>query len=187
MSCFLCVSALNILVLAKEIVMTKEVQNVKNDEVCLNLEVREDLVFCLEKVILGLYSFSTPVSFTPFTCGGFSRLWRSNVKTCFLEKFLLWFLLSWCYICYFVCAGNGSSFILILIWEELLKCVKPSPLEIVFFNAVLVHWIHWLVLQDLWGWCWPGGEKGIEKWEKWLLSLGQWAFKLPHLFFDALS
>lgn len=38
MSHFLCVSALNILVLAKEIVMTKEVQNVKNDEVCLKYE-----------------------------------------------------------------------------------------------------------------------------------------------------
>lgn len=184
---FLCVSALNILILVKEIIMTKEVLSVKNEEVCLNLEVRMDLVFCLEKVILSLYSFSTPASFTPFTCGGFSKLWRFNVKTCCLEEFLLWFFLSWCYICYFCLCWQWKFIYPHFDLGGIIKMDEAIPFGDFFFCAALVHWIHWLELQEVWGWCWPGGKKGIENWEKWLLSLGQWAFKLPRLFFDALS
>lgn len=133
-----------------------------------------------------LYSFSSPVSFTPFTCGGFSKLWRSNLKACccLKEEFLLWSLLPWCCICYFCCAGNGSSFILTLNWEELLKWMKPSPLEVFLCCPGVMDRVGGALGLILARW----GERDWELGKVTCVTfLFQWAFKLPHLFFGALS
>lgn len=64
-----------------------------------------------------------------------------------------------------------SSPIFFLNWEELFKWITPCTLAEIFFCRRP-------------GWYCLSGEEGTERRETWLLSLGQWAVKLPHLLFS---